>query len=226
MTTPIEENPRLITGTKVDLDDFLALCEDVAVQQKAELIDGIVFMPDTFWSDHSEIELSVTVCLRQYAESTPGCQSGRNATCVMLGQSPRPDAYLRIRKEYGGNSRISRGVLEGAPELVAEICATSTEIDFGPKLELYQRAGVREYITFETFPPRRIVWRILVDGIYHQILPDAAGIVRSHCFPGLWFDTEALWAGDGMRKQATLRAGIESDEHRDFVEQLKERIAK
>ena len=216
----------MITGTKFDLDEFLALCEDVAVQQKAELIDGIVFVPDASWSDHSDIESSINVCLKLYADSTPGCHSGRNATCVMLGHSPRPDLYLRIREEYGGNSRISRVVLEGAPELVAEICATSTEIDFGPKLELYQRAGVSEYITFETLPPRRIVWRILVDGIYHQILPDAAGILRSHCFPGLWLDIEAFWADEGIRKQATLRAGIESDEHREFVEHLKNRVAK
>jgi Uma2 family endonuclease len=226
MTAPIVENPRLITGTKFDLDDFLALCEEVAYQQRAELIDGIVFVPDALWSDHIDLESSVTVCMGQYADVTPGCQSGRNATCVMLAQSPRPDLYLRIGEEYGGNSRLNRGVLEGAPELVAEICATSTEIDFGPKLELYMRAGVREYITFETLPPRRIVWRILVDGIYHQILPDASGIIRSHCFPGLWLDTEALWAGDGIRKQATVRAGLESDEHRAFVEQLEIRIAK
>ena len=59
------------------------------------------------------------------------------------------------RGPYGG----------GAPELIAEICLASTEVDFGPKAALYKAAGVREYITIEMFR-QRIVWRMLEGGAY------------------------------------------------------------
>jgi Uma2 family endonuclease len=102
--------------------------------------------------------------------------------------------------------------------LVVEICVTSTEVDFGPKLALYQRAGVREYITVERFGPR-MIWRVLEDGAYFaQTLP-ADGIVRSQVFPGLWLDLEAFWANDKAKMLAALNAGLASEEHRKFVEE-------
>jgi Uma2 family endonuclease len=112
----------------------------------------------------------------------------------------------------------------GAPELAVEICVTSTEIDFGPKLALYQRAGVREYITVEQFG-RRMTWRVLENGAYvAQTLP-ADGIVRSQVFPGLWLDLAAFWADDGAKMLAVLNAGLASQDHRDFVAQLTSRAA-
>ena len=100
-----------------------------------------------------------------------------------------------------------------------EICLTSsTEVDFGPKRKLYQRAGVREYITIETFR-KRIVWRVLVDGVYMQReAPD--GILRSEVFPGLWLDVAAFWAEDGAKMLAALHAGLSSEDHQKFVERL------
>ena len=184
---------------RLDLNEFLARWEALPELKNAELIEGIVYVTSVVGLTHARMNSSVVAWLGRYADATPGCEPGVNVTCIMLGQSPQPDSFLRIEEELGGSSRACE-FLEGAPELAVGICETSTEVDFGPKLTLYQRAGVREYITFETLP-RRIVWRILVDGSYQQIPPDAAGIIRSHCFPGLWLDTEALWAGDGKRLQ-------------------------
>jgi hypothetical protein len=70
----------------------------------------------------------------------------------MSGSVPQPDVYLRILPSHGGQSRNEGNEGEygtDAPELVAEVCDTSTEVDFGPKLALYERAGVPEYVTFE-----------------------------------------------------------------------------
>ena len=219
MTSPIMEILPLLTGMRLDASEFLARWEALPDLKNAELIEGIVYVSSHVGLTHGCTDSSVIAWLRQYANGTKGCQSGNNGTCRLLGSLPQPDSFLRIKEAFGGSSRTGKEFLEGAPELAAEICATSARIDFGPKLALYQRAGVREYITFETLP-KRIVWRKLVDGSYGQIPPDAAGIVRSECFPGLWLDTEAFWADDGKRMEATLRAGIKSREHREFVEQL------
>jgi Uma2 family endonuclease len=104
--------------------------------------------------------------------------------------------------------------------LAVEICVTSTEVDFGPKLALYEKAGVREYITVELFG-RRMTWRVLDrSAVYvaQTLSPD--GIVRSTAFPGLWLDLAAFWADDGPKMLAALNAGLASAEHRQFVEQL------
>ena len=95
----------------------------------------------------------------------------------------------------------------------------TTEVDFGPKRKLYQRAGVREYITIETFK-KRIVWRVLVDGVYmlQETSPD--GTLRSLVFPGLWLDVAAFWAEDGAKMLAALNACLASAEHQRFVERL------
>ena len=50
--------------------------------------------------------------------------------------------------------------------------------------------------------------------------PDAAGILKSRLFPGLWFDTVALLAGILKQALATLQRGVESVEHAAFAASL------
>jgi Uma2 family endonuclease len=142
------------------------------------------------------------------------------ATWSMLQSLPQPDVYLRILPECGGQSSDGPRFSNGAPELAVEICLTSTEVDFGPKLRLYQRAGVREYITVELLP-KRIVWRVLQNNAYQAIQPDADGVMRSIVFPGLWLDVDAFWRNDGARMLATLEAGLATPEHGEFVARLR-----
>lgn len=220
MVSPSSISPELITGMRLDLDEFLSRWEALPGLKSAELIEGVVYVSSPVNLDHGRRESILSFWLNLYTEATFGCDAGSNVTCTMQGQSPQPDVFLRIAEEFGGKSTPAGKLLAGAPELLAEICVTSTEIDFGPKLALYQRAGVQEYITIQTLMPR-IVWRVLVDGSYRELQPDSNGILHSQFFPGLWLDTEAFWAEDRRRMRETLTAGLESAEHREFVEHLK-----
>ena len=223
MVSPSLKAPELITGMRLELDEFIARWEALPDLKFAELIDGIVFVPPPRSIEHGQRASILNWWLFLYVEDKRGCDALSNVTCTMLGQSPQPDVLLRLTEEFGGKSIDKGYLLDGAPELVVDICETSTEIEFGPKLALYQRAGVREYITIQTLPPPRIVWRVLVDGSYREIQPDGQGILRSQCFPGLWLDTEALWAGDRKRMRDTLNAGLDSPAHREFAERLTKR---
>src|SRR5262249_2803959 len=107
----------------------------------------------------------------------------------------------------------------GAPELVVEVCASSQEYDFGPKLALYQRAGVREYITV-SHTPAEVIWRELVSGQYVPLAPGADGTLYSKVFPGLWLDPAALIAGDAARVLRQLREGLDSPDHALFATSL------
>jgi len=208
----------LVTGERMTLEEFLRCWDELPGLKNAELIDGVVHVPSPVSHEHGVLDTLTHLWLAYYAQATPGCQAGNNSTWLMLGSAPQPDAYLRILPASGGQSRDGRIYTSGAPELVVEICLTSTEVDFGPKLKLYQRAGVREYLTFELFR-KSIVWRVLAGDVY--LAQEASdGIFRSQFFSGLWLDVAAFWADDGAKMLAALNAGLALEEHQGFVERL------
>jgi Uma2 family endonuclease len=211
--------PGLVTGERLTVEEFLRRWEDLPDLKNAELIDGVVYVSSPVSLNHGSLDFLIHWWLGYYAQATPGCKGGSHSTWLMSGSAPQPDAYLRILPSHGGQSGNEGPLGAGAPELAVEICVTSTEIDFGLKLALYQRAGVREYITVEQFG-QRMIWRVLENGAYvAQTLP-ADGIVRSQVFPGLWLDLAAFWADDGAKMLAVLNAGLASQDHRDFVARL------
>jgi hypothetical protein len=220
MVSDYPKSATLITGEKMTKAEFLCRWEALPEIKLAELIEGVVFVPSPVSIDHGERNSGIDLLLGYYAAMTPGCAVGTNATWEMLESVPQPDVHLRIQPEHGGQSSVVGKYPVGAPELAVEICLTSTEVDFGPKLRLYQRAGVREYITVELLA-KRIVWRVLRDDVYHALEPDADGVFRSIVFPGLWLDQNAFWRNDGTRMLATLEAGLATPEHKEFAVRLR-----
>lgn len=96
------------------------------------------------------------------------------------------------------------GYLEGAPELVVEVAASSASYDLHDKLRAYQRAGVQEYIVWRTLD-NALDWFELSNGAYVRREPDAQGIIESRIFPGLRLDIIKLLAGDAAGVLTTLQ---------------------
>jgi len=207
----------------MNVAEFLSRWEYLPDLKNAELIDGVVYVPSPVSLDHGSRDAQIIWWLSQYAVATPGCKSGNNSTWLMLDSAPQPDSYLRILPSCGGQSRDEGKFSAGGPELAVEICLTSTEVDFGPKLTLYQQAAVREYITIQLFG-KRIVWRVLQNGVYLSQSALADGILRSHVFPGLWLDVAAFWQDDGAKMSEALNAGLSTPDHQRFVEKLRARL--
>ena len=129
---------------------------------------------------------------------------------------------MLISSESGGHSTLSEdGYLEGAPELVAEIAASSVSIDLGDKKRAYRRSGIQEYIVWQVFD-QRIDWFSLQDGDYVSLMPDQQGVIHSQVFPGLWLDVPNLLAGAMQPVLAVLQTGISSAEHQTFAQRLAE----
>src|SRR5208337_1146087 len=105
----------------------------------AELIEGRVYMsPPVFIQDHgSPHAFSITI-LGIYCATTPGVVLADNSSLrVDDANMPQPDVFLAIERASGGQSRIDEeGYLEGVPELIIEIAASSVERDLGEKLRL------------------------------------------------------------------------------------------
>jgi len=99
------------------------------------------------------------------------------------------------------------------------VSASSASIDLRDKRRAYRRNGIREYIVWQIYDDR-LDWWALREGEYQPIAPDAAGVVKSEIFPGLWLDVPALLANDLAKVLATLQQGLASEEHVAFAARL------
>src|SRR5262245_1023214 len=143
----LQVGPLLTTGMRMNRDEFMRRWSELPGLKNAELIDGVVIVPSPVSINHALLDTLTLFWLKAYATQTPGCQAGNNSTWYMMESAPQPDGWLRVRPSAGGQSRDEGAYGSGAPELAVEISQSTHEVDFGPKLALYQRAGVREYIT-------------------------------------------------------------------------------
>jgi len=215
--------PPLENGDRLTAHEFLRRYETMPQVKKAELIEGIVYMGSPVrLTQHAGPDSIIQTWLGNYSIATPGTRSATNATSRLdVDNVPQPDGLLRILPECGGQSSVDDdGYLNGAPELAVEVCASSASIDSRDKFAVYRRAGVLEYLVWRT-EELRFDWFVLADEEYQSNQPDAAGIIRSRAFPGLWLDVTALLAMNAPRVMEVLQAGLASPEHAAFIAKLK-----
>jgi len=119
-----------------------------------------------------------------------------DSTTVILDDDNevQPDAIL-WREEPGGPRATEDGYLEGAPQLVVEIPASSASYDLHDKMRAYRRNRVREYVVWRVLD-EAIDWFQLVDGEYQRVEPDERGIIESNVSPGLRLHVGKMLAGD------------------------------
>jgi len=213
--------PALKHGDRLGRDEFerrYALRPDL---NKAQLIEGVVCMPSPVSVAHSEPHAMILGILLVYSAFTPGVRCYDNATVRLdLDNEPQPDVLLRIEPDHGGRSRVSDdGYIEGPPELIVEVAATSSSIDLHDKLRAYRRNGVREYVVWRT-QERRIDWFELAGGEYRLLPSGDDGAVESRLFPGLRIAVPALLAGNLAAALDAVNRSIDSPEHRRFAARL------
>lgn len=210
-TTSSKIVPLLENGDKLTRHEFerryAAMPDRQKGSNKAELIEGIVYMASPLrFESHAKPHASFVAWLSAYWVATPGSQLGIEPTVRLdLDNEPQPDAVLFIPGN-GANTTEDDYIL-GAPELVAEISASTVSIDLNTKKQVYQRNGVREYIVWRTLQ-QEIDWFSLQNGEYVRLEPDENGVVKSQVFPGLWLAVTAMLSGDLKEVLSVLQAGI------------------
>ncbi len=224
--TPSQYKPLLIlpleSGDRLNRDEFERRYSAMPHLKKAELIEGVVYVPAALrFRSHGQPHGRLKTWLGVYAASTLGVALGDNSTVRLdLDNEPQPDAVLLIEESAGGQTRLSDDdYVEGAPELVAEIAASSAAIDLHDKKRAYRRNGVREYIVWQVYE-QKLDWFYLQEGEYVSLPVDEDGVIRSQVFPGLWLAVDNLLAENMAQVLAVLQAGLDSPEHTAFVQQL------
>jgi hypothetical protein len=232
MSTPLASAPLasevellpLEPGDHLDQRTFHARYEAMPPGFRAELIGGVVHVPSPMKARHGRIHPCLGTWLMLYQMATPGTDVLDNATTILDDESePQPDSCLLIRPECGGQTHEdAEGYITGAPELTAEVAASSASIDLHAKRDDYERAGVREYIVL-VLHRNHIVWLVRGPQGFVPLDPGSDGIYRSPLFGGLWLDAAALLRQDMTRVQEVLQQGLASPEHAAFVARLQQK---
>lgn len=218
--SPILTIPPLENGDKLTRHEFERRYHAMPNLKKAELIEGVVYVASPLRiKTHGEPHAYIMTWLGVYKAATPGIGFADNATVLIdTDNEPQPDALLRI--ETGGQSRINKDdYVEGAPELIVEIAASSASYDLHEKLKVYRRNQVQEYLIWRVYD-YQFDWFRLQKGEYIQLQPNADNIICSQVFPGLWLDKTALLGGDLGKVLTVVQQGLASPEHENFISKL------
>jgi Uma2 family endonuclease len=188
-------SPPLQNGDMLSRAEFEKRWEMHPHIKKAELIDGQVYLEVTVSRKHGRPHSRILGWLAAYeASHSDEVEVVDNVTVRLPAQDDvQPDAA--VRKLSGGSSTVSiDDCIDGPPELVCEIAASSASYDLHIKRDLYERAGVQEYLVWQVYE-NRIDWWQLVDGKY-EALDLIDGVFESKVFPGLRLNAIAMLTGD------------------------------
>jgi Uma2 family endonuclease len=198
MATAPEVRPELESGDRLTREEFhRRYCRRPDIR-KAELINGVVYVPSPArWGKHGKHQVLVQFWLGMYLVDRPEIGVGDNDTIYLTGgHEVQPDAFLfRLTGPNAGARETDDGYIEGAPELVVEVAASSASYDLHDKKEAYRLAGVPEYVVWRVLD-EQIDWFRLQNGAYVPVEPDANGMIESTVFPGLRLNVTAMLAGD------------------------------
>jgi hypothetical protein len=215
--------PTLENGDRLSRDEFERRYEAMPDGCRAELIEGMVYMASALrFNSHGQPHSFLNAWLTTYRIATEGTFVGDAVSVRLDGTNePQPDLALFIDPAFGGRSIVSGDdYIEGAPELLAEIAASTVSIDLGIKKTAYQRNGVQEYIVWRVLD-QQVDWFYLKNGEYIELLADVDGISRSRVFPGLWLDSSALIQNQMKRVMTVLQWGLASEAYGNFAATLK-----
>lgn len=189
------ETPPLQAGDVLSRTEFERRYAAMPGLKKAELIEGIVYMASPVRASvHGIPHVRLATLLQVYATRHPGLIVADNTT-VRLDTFNEPQPDLLLMRENGQAHIDADGYICGAPELIAEIAASSVSYDLHQKKRTYLRAGVQEYLVWLA-DENRLIWWQLKEDEFVEIPADADGILTSVLFPGLVVDSKALVAGD------------------------------
>jgi Uma2 family endonuclease len=182
-------------------EDFCALVRE---DQKADLIDGVIYMASPDNTDANEVFMWVGGLMDLFVEEFRLGQVYGSRVAFRLDDTnaPEPDiAFVSKKKMH----RVTRGFVKGGPDIAVEIVSPdSIERDYDKKRKKYEGAGVREYWIVDEIEETITLLRLGADGKYSEVKPKK-GEYHSRVLKGFWLRPEWLFHSPRPRKLDVLR---------------------
>jgi hypothetical protein len=98
---PSVQVPPLRNGDRMDREECERRWDAMPDLKKAELIEGVVYMPPALSRKHGTPHFDIIGWLYMYRAITPGLEGADNASVRFDKKNmPQPDALLRIEEKY------------------------------------------------------------------------------------------------------------------------------
>ncbi|TWU04600.1 Uma2 family endonuclease [Stieleria varia] len=194
--------PSLYSGDVLDAGEYLRRYRAAPECIDAERINGKVFLMSPLRAtSHAEPHALLSAWLVMYSAGHADLRVFDNATTRLdENNDPQPDLVLM---RTGGQAQLVDDYIVGSPEMIIEIAGSSASYDFGEKRDIYETAGVQEYLVYET-AEGRIAWWVNREGRFVEIQP-INGIYRSPTFPGLHLNADAIRTANANQLLQCLR---------------------
>jgi Uma2 family endonuclease len=184
-------------------EDF---CELVHEDQKADLIDGVIYMASPENTDANDLFVWLIGLIADFSDyhDLGKVYGSRVAVRLDKQNAPEPDIVF-VHKDH--LSRIERGGIAGACDLAVEIVSPdSVERDYEKKRKQYERYGIREYWIIDEELEKVTLYRLGPNKKYREVKP-RKGELRSEVLTGFWLRPRWIWQ-QPRRKKADVFSEI------------------
>src|SRR6266849_2549289 len=171
----------------ITFEEFVKMVPD---GQKADLLDGVIYMASPDNTDAADLNLWLAILLYTFVDSNDLGKIYTSRVAYRLGpkQGPEPDIGF-VPKELEFTRR--RGYIDGPPTLAIEIVSPdSVARDYVQKRAVYEQAGVGEYWILDP-DEGRVTFLVLQDGRFEQVFP-RENIIHCTVVPGFYLDVRWL----------------------------------
>lgn len=173
---------------RVTFDEFMLL---VGEKQRADLLDGIIYMASPVSWFHAELAGWLLTALTQFVQERDlGFVVGENVA-YRLGEewAPEPDiSFIRKSRRH----IVEKGHVNGAPDVAIEIVSPdSIQRDYEIKRLGYEKGGVREYWIID--PDERATLFLVRHRDRFVERPLDGSVFRSDAIAGFELDARWLW---------------------------------
>lgn len=181
----------MVRRTPTGTTTFTEFMELIPEDQKADLLEGVIYVASPENSEHNDLLRWLTILLGTFIEER---QLGRltiNKVAYRLSDRSAPEPDLG----FVASDRldcIKPGYVDGPPDLAVEIVSPeSADRDYESKRVRYEAHGVREYWIID--PLEHVTTFLIREGGAFVERPPRDHIYESRALPGFSLDVRWLW---------------------------------
>lgn len=171
---------------------FEKFCAIITEDQKADLIDGVIFMASPENTEANALFVWLLRLLGDYIEERELGQVFGQKVALRLEERNGPETDLCFVKAEHAD-RVERGHILGPADFAIEIVTPeSADRDYVRKRRQYEQFGISEYWIIDEEVQAVTALRLNARGKYREVRP-VKGVLHCEAIADFWLRLEWLW---------------------------------